>query len=91
MMVSLLLYSHCVVVPSSRRIEKATYEEVSCRVLGQPRAMQQRQPTVPDQEELLRSPLLQLARQYGRYEYRRITALLWVEGWLVNHKRIERL
>jgi len=32
-----------------------------------------------------------LASQYGRYGYRRITALLKAEGWRVNHKRVERL
>jgi transposase InsO family protein len=32
-----------------------------------------------------------LATQYGRYGYRRITALLRVQGWTVNVKRIERL
>jgi len=32
-----------------------------------------------------------LASQYGRYGYRRITALLQQEGWRVNHKRVERL
>ena len=32
-----------------------------------------------------------MARQYGRYGYRRITALLRREGWQVNHKRVERL
>ena len=35
--------------------------------------------------------MLTLARQYGRYGYRRITALLNKRGWQVNHKRIERL
>lgn len=35
--------------------------------------------------------MVQLASDYGRYGYRRITALLRHEGWLVNHKRIERL
>jgi putative transposase len=29
--------------------------------------------------------------QYGRYGYRRVTALLRNEGWRVNHKRVERL
>ncbi len=29
--------------------------------------------------------------RYGRYGYRRITALLNREGWLVNHKRVERI
>jgi putative transposase len=34
--------------------------------------------------------MVELATQYGRYGYRRITALLRREGWRVNHKRIER-
>ena len=29
--------------------------------------------------------------EYGRYGYRRITALLRVEGFMVNHKRVERI
>ena len=29
--------------------------------------------------------------QYGRYGYRRITAMLQTEGWHVNHSRVERL
>lgn len=35
--------------------------------------------------------IVQLASDYGRYGYRRVTALLRGEGWLVNHKRVERL
>jgi putative transposase len=35
--------------------------------------------------------MVQLATRYGRYGYRRITALLRNEGWWINHKRIERL
>jgi transposase InsO family protein len=35
--------------------------------------------------------MVELTKQYGRYGYRRITALLRREGWRVNHKRIERL
>lgn len=35
--------------------------------------------------------IVELACQYGRYGYRRITALLRREGWQVNHKRIERI
>lgn len=34
---------------------------------------------------------MELARAYGRYGYRRITALLHGEGWRVNHKRVERI
>jgi len=35
--------------------------------------------------------MIELATQYGRYGYRRITALLQREGFRVNPKRIERL
>lgn len=35
--------------------------------------------------------LLELARQQPRYGYRRITALLRREGWVVNRKRLYRL
>lgn len=34
---------------------------------------------------------MELATQYGRYGYRRVTALLREEGFRVNHKRVERL
>ena len=32
-----------------------------------------------------------MACDYGRYGYKRITALLRAEGWCVNHKRVERI
>ena len=35
--------------------------------------------------------IIELARMYGRYGYRKIMYLLRQEGWHVNHKRIERL
>ncbi len=35
--------------------------------------------------------IIELAQAYGRYGYRRITALLQREGWRVNHKRVERI
>ena len=34
---------------------------------------------------------MKLACQYGRYGYRRITALLRNDGWRVNHKCVERI
>jgi len=46
---------------------------------------------VPDDEPPLVKRMIELATQYGRYGYRRITALLRREGWKVNHKRVERL
>ena len=35
--------------------------------------------------------MIELTRQYGRYGYRRVAALLRDAGWHVNDKRIERL
>ena len=35
--------------------------------------------------------MIELAKQHGRYGYRRIAALLRQAGWLVNDKRVERL
>jgi transposase InsO family protein len=35
--------------------------------------------------------IIELARQYGRYGYRKITALLREAGWRVNAKRVERI
>ena len=46
---------------------------------------------VQDDEEALCASIVRLASRYGRYGYRRITALLRAEGWRVNHKRVERI
>ena len=35
--------------------------------------------------------IVELATRYGRYGYRRITALLREAGWVVNFKRVERI
>ena len=62
-----------------------------CRVLGQPRSTQRYQKRVAQDEEILTTRMVALASEYGRYGYRRITAMLRGEGWQVNHKRVERL
>jgi len=46
---------------------------------------------VPREEVRLAERIIELATQYGRYGYRRITAMLRQEGWQVNHKRVERI
>jgi putative transposase len=61
-------------------------------VLGQHRSTQRRIPTGPDDEERLTADIVELARQYGRYGYRKIAALLrTTAGWVVNDKRVERI
>ena len=66
-------------------------ERRACRILVQPRSTQRYPRLVPDDEARLTARIVELASQYGRYGYRRITALLRAEGWRVNHKRVERL
>lgn len=62
-----------------------------CRALGQPRSTQRYRKHKTGEEESLVLRVAELASQYGRYGYRRITALLQNEGWRVNHKRVERV
>jgi transposase InsO family protein len=60
-------------------------------VLGQSRSSQRREPAIRSDEPRLVVRIVELALKYGRYGYRRITALLRREGWRVNFKRVERL
>ncbi len=62
-----------------------------CAVLEQPRSTQRQEPKVNEVGELIRKRVIELACQYGRYGYRQITGLLNLEGWHVNHKRVERI
>ena len=66
-------------------------ERRACQVLGQARSTQRRERHIPNDEARLVAEMVELATQYGRYGYRRITAMLRWEGWKVNHKRVERL
>ena len=66
-------------------------ERRACMALGQSRGLQRRLPIRDDDEAALTSDIIRLATRYGRYGYKRITALLRVEGWVVNHKRVERI
>ncbi|MBT4534603.1 MAG: IS3 family transposase [Chloroflexi bacterium] len=66
-------------------------ERRACRAIQQPRSTQRYPKIVPEDEELIRSKVIELASQYGRYGYRRVTALLRNQGWIINHKRIERI
>ena len=62
-----------------------------CRVLGQHRSTQRRLPRGRADKEHLVEDMIELTRQFGRYGYRRVSALLRDAGWQVNDKRIERL
>ena len=60
-------------------------------MIDQPRPTQRRSLKVLDDEESLTADIVKLAVRFGRYGYRRITALLQDRGWQVNHKRVERI
>lgn len=66
-------------------------ERRACRALGQHRSTQRKVPRGRDDEEALTADLVALAEKYGRYGYRKISALLKAAGWFVNDKRVERI
>ncbi|GGJ42439.1 insertion element protein [Neoroseomonas lacus] len=66
-------------------------ERLACRVLGQHRSTQRKSPKGRCDDAALTDDIIALATAYGRYGYRRITALLWAAGWVVNVKRVERI
>ena len=61
--------------------------------MGQARTTQRLRSLVSSEESRLVDDITQLATKYGRYGYRRITAMLnnSDRGWQVNHKRVERI
>ena len=66
-------------------------ERRACAALGQHRSTQRKVPRGGPDEERLTGDLIALARQYGRYGYRKIAGLLGQAGWIVNDKRVERI
>ena len=63
----------------------------ACKILNVWRSSQRYNAKTADDEEVLIKAISKLALKYGRYGYRRITALLKMQGWQVNHKRVERI
>jgi putative transposase len=63
----------------------------ACKIIGQARSTQRRMPCAGAEEDRLTKDIISLATRYGRYGYRRITALLNSDSWRVNHKRVERI
>ncbi|MFN7635134.1 MAG: IS3 family transposase [Acetobacteraceae bacterium] len=86
------------VSPARRRVcvehvvrELDVSERKACAVLGQHRSTQRKAPRGADDEAALTADIVELAKRYGRYGYRRITALLRDAGWSVTRKRVERI
>src|SRR4029078_10528319 len=66
-------------------------ERRACAALGQHRSTQRKVPRGREDEERLTADTIALARQYGRYGYRKIAGLLEQAGWLGNAKAGERV
>ncbi|HEY0125960.1 MAG TPA: IS3 family transposase [Blastococcus sp.] len=67
-------------------------ERRACAALGQHRSTQRKTPRGRDDEEQLTADIVELARRYGRYGYRKVAELLRsTAGWVVNDKRVERI
>lgn len=60
-------------------------------MLSQHRSTRRKAARRGDDEAALTEDIIALARQYGRYGYRLVTALLRDAGWHVNRKRVERI
>ena len=63
-----------------------TSERRTCLLLGMSR-FSFRYQARPNNDEEVRLAMIRLAKQYGRYGYHKVTALLRMEGWQVNHKK----
>jgi putative transposase len=66
-------------------------ERRACRVVRQWRGTQRYLPLRRTDEDQLTQAILALAAKYGRYGYRRITALLQDAGWPVGKDRVQRI
>src|SRR6202453_1687008 len=66
-------------------------ERRACRLANQPRGTQRYRAIRREDEDALTQAIILLASQYGRYGYRRITALLKRAGWRVGKDRVERI
>jgi putative transposase len=73
------------------REKYALSERQACRIVGQPRGTQRYTTVVRADEDALTRAIIALASQYGRYGYRRITALLVEAGWQVGCDRVQRI
>ena len=66
-------------------------ERRACQVVQQSRCTPRYVPTIRADEDALTQAIVALAEGYGRYGYRRITALLKNQGWAVGKDRVQRI
>ena len=66
-------------------------ERHACQLVNQWRGTQRYVPIQRVDEDALTRAIITLASEYGRYGYRRITALLRAAGWQVGKDRVQRI
>jgi len=66
-------------------------ERWACRVVGQHRSTQRRQPLRAGDDEALRAALRKFATDRPRWGYRRAHDALLADGWEINRKRVQRV
>jgi hypothetical protein len=81
---------HCQAAEQAQQV-LAVSERRVCRVLGQLRSTQRYDKGISEDEEILRTRSIALTSQHGWYSYRRVTAMLSLEGWRVHHERVKRI
>lgn len=63
-------------------------ERRSCRAIGQFRSSYRYRPRLDPSQERVRTRIIALAKECGRYGYRTVTDLLRREGWDVGKDRV---
>jgi len=71
--------------------EHKVSERLACRVLRVNRTVVRYEPKKLPDEDDMHDKINYLACKFGRYGYRRVTALLRNYGIRINHKRVERI
>jgi putative transposase len=66
-------------------------ERRACRVINQSRSTKRYRPKFTNDKIKIRSQVIDLAKEYGRYGYKRITILMRQEGFMVNKKQVYRI
>ncbi len=66
-------------------------ERRACRAVGQARSSQRYVTAKREDEDDVRSEVVELASMYGRYGYRKVCDMMRMKGRNINHKRVERI
>ncbi len=66
-------------------------ERRACKIVGLYRATRRYETKEDVMNKVITPKIVQYASEYGRYGYKRVTALVRAEGFLINHKRVYKI